>query len=130
MVIPDYYLPDGVMELKGGLRGTINFHNSDYTRNLEMSLYGAVGGYWVDVLDQGENLSTIPQGRELLLSLLCEGDNDAVPEYRRQYLPLKTHRTSISGSFQQSWAPESLFPLCLQIKIRFPAEVFDSAGVL
>ena len=58
MVIPDYYLPDGVMELKGGLRGTINFHNSDYTRNLEMSLYGAVGGYWVDVLDQGENLST------------------------------------------------------------------------
>lgn len=37
------------MEAKGGLKGTMNFHNETYSENLELSLYGAVGGYWINV---------------------------------------------------------------------------------
>ncbi|MDC7232045.1 MAG: tetratricopeptide repeat protein [Spirochaetales bacterium] len=52
--IVDYYLPSGVLEAKGGLRGTVNFHNETYTENLELSLFGAVGGYFVNVWGNGD----------------------------------------------------------------------------
>jgi tetratricopeptide (TPR) repeat protein len=52
--IQDYYLPNGVLEAKGGLRGTMNFHNETYTENLELSLYGAMGGYWINVWGDGD----------------------------------------------------------------------------
>jgi tetratricopeptide (TPR) repeat protein len=48
----DYYLPKGVLEAKGGLRGTVNFHNDDYSEALEISLFGAAGGYWTDIIKQ------------------------------------------------------------------------------
>ena len=47
----DYYTPENVMEAKGGLRGTMSFHNAAYTENLEMSLWGSGGGYWTDQED-------------------------------------------------------------------------------
>ncbi|MBF9016440.1 MULTISPECIES: tetratricopeptide repeat protein [unclassified Oceanispirochaeta] len=52
--IQDYYLPSGVLEAKGGLRATLNFHNETYTENIELSLYGAAGGYWVNVWGEEE----------------------------------------------------------------------------
>jgi tetratricopeptide (TPR) repeat protein len=50
----DYYLPQGVLEAKGGLRGTINFHNEEYTEALEISLFGAAGGYWTDIIQRDD----------------------------------------------------------------------------
>ncbi len=51
-VVQDYYLPRGVLEAKGGLRGSVNFHNAAYTEALELSLFGSIGGYWTDVVRQ------------------------------------------------------------------------------
>jgi len=50
--LADYYVPDGVFEAKGGLRGTLSFHNKDYSESAEFSLWGSGGGYWTDILDQ------------------------------------------------------------------------------
>ncbi len=44
--VTDYYAPEDVFELKGGLRGTLGVHNASYTENLELSLYGSGGSYW------------------------------------------------------------------------------------
>ena len=44
--VTDYYAPEDIFELKGGLRGTLGFHNASYTENLELSLYGSGGSYW------------------------------------------------------------------------------------
>jgi len=57
--VTDYYLPQGVFEAKGGLRGTVNFHNRDYSEALELSLYGAAGGYWTDLLKQDNKTTSL-----------------------------------------------------------------------
>lgn len=57
--VQDYYLPSGVLETKGGLRGTVNFHNDTYTENLEISLYGAMGGYWVNAWGQEDLIQSL-----------------------------------------------------------------------
>lgn len=42
----NYYAPDAVLEAKAGVRGVLNFHNRDYSRIWEISLWGAGGGFW------------------------------------------------------------------------------------
>ena len=53
----DFYLPDGIMEMKGGLQASVNFHNDTYSEALEFSLFAGAGGYWTDVTD-GEDLTS------------------------------------------------------------------------
>ena len=57
--VANYYAPSDVFELKGGLRGTVGFHNSSWTENLEISLYGSGGAYWAD----GEDPSLKVEGQ-------------------------------------------------------------------
>ena len=44
--LTDYYAPDEVYEVKGGLRGTLGVHNAQYTESAEISLWGSGGSYW------------------------------------------------------------------------------------
>ena len=43
-----YYAPQGVMELKGGLRSSFIFPAADWSRAFEAVVWGAGGGYWSD----------------------------------------------------------------------------------
>ena len=57
--VVDYYMPNGVMEVKGGLRASVNFHNETYSEALEFSLFAGAGSYWTDVIDGDDPTDSI-----------------------------------------------------------------------
>jgi len=86
--ITDYYLPQGVLEAKGGLRGTVNFHKPDYSEALELSLYGSAGGYWMNLLKQEnrtqslkmEGMFSLYYVKETMTLFLNIGGNGTIDE--------------------------------------------------
>ncbi len=81
--VTDYYAPQDVFELKGGLRGSLGFHNSSWTENLEISLYGSGGAYWAEGNDPAlkvEGLFSLYYVKDSLMLYLITGANGTFPD--------------------------------------------------
>jgi tetratricopeptide (TPR) repeat protein len=89
----NYYAPDGVLEAKIGLKNAVTLHNDDWSRILEISLWGAGGGYWTgapEALVKGEGLFSLVYSRwggNLLLqgSLYLAGSFDPGNGWENRY---------------------------------------------
>ncbi len=110
----DYYAPSRVFEAKGGLRGTFNFHSDDYSRILELGLWGSAGGFWEEISSERE-FALKTEGQ---ISLYYSGNSNS-----SLYSTLYGSGSFRDGNFSDNkyWQ----FALSLGMKARMPSLLTD-----
>lgn len=91
----DFYLPDGIMEVKGGLQASVNFHNDTYSEALEFSIFAGAGSYREDVIDGDDPQSSVKV--EGLFSVFY------VKETMTLFLNVGGNQTYLDGSELNFW---------------------------
>ncbi len=94
-VVTDFYLPDGIIEMKGGLQASVNFHNETYSEALEFSLFAGAGSYLTDVIDGDDPTSSVKV--EGLFSVFY------VKETMTLFLNVGGNQTYLDGSDLNFW---------------------------